>query len=45
MERKTNIKNVKLYSTSDLIENAWCSFWDPYKINPENSTYNLRPRP
>ena len=43
--KKTNIYDVKPYSTLDLIENAWDSFLGSIKINHQNYTYNLRPQP
>ena len=31
-ERKTNINDVKPFSTAKLIENAWNAFWKPSKV-------------
>ena len=44
-ERKTNINDVKLCSSLELIENACNSFVGSIKSNCQNCTYNLRPRP
>ena len=40
-ERKTNINDVKPYSTSELIENAWDSFLDSIKIILKTSELDL----
>ena len=40
-ERKTNISDVELCSTSELIENAWDSFLGSH----QKCTCNLRPSP
>ena len=42
-ESKMNITDVKLCSTSKLVENAWDSFVGSIKSKHQNCTHNLRP--
>ena len=44
-EAKTNISNIKPFSTTDIVENVWDSFLNSIKTKYQNYGYNLRSWP